>query len=469
MKYAPRDFASECPPPRIIGTETEHYLEPGGMQTKHIERSLDSLGIAHTASHSSTGKGTCCSNGARIYPEFGIEYASPECLGPLEAATADSDGMSIVDGITRNYRRTTLVKHYPVLRCSGTFSVNSGSTDSRGNHQNFLIPHPENNQRLDRLKAWLGSFLATRIIWDGAGMVVPDAYLLSQKADSIGEPVVCGYGSNRTQHGAKPLAGFLSVSQGAGADKVTPPWALIEVRCADAHMSKAQIYSSLAITSLALRLDEQGIINETSIGEFTIKNPVQALRDLNGRHGRGKLQLESGGVTTALGLQEHYAEAILKMAEKIELPKDEQAAAEKYLRLCDNLGRYASECDLDLLVPDIEWATKLICMRKKYGEKAPAGDLINALAFDYQWHKIDERSVGLKVYEKLGQPRPSLAGALKAAPPTTRAAARGQAIASGQCTQAGWNKIIVKGREIRLDDYWDPELPEQAKQKALVA
>ncbi len=443
MKYTPRDFASECPPPRIIGTEVEYHVQPDDVWgNKEIAAGLSLLGLRNVGGY--------YSNGARVYQYSGIEYASPECLGPRSAAAAEFAGMALIKKLT-----DTKEKLFPVLRNSGAYSVAAGKVNTRGYHQNFLVPLPEEDKQ-EQLKAMISAFLATRIAWDGAGLATPGGYLLSQKAPGIGAPVINGGEINRTVHGEKPLAGFFRWGKDSDVmDKIGGGWALLEVRCADPHMSISQTYASLAITSLALRLFEQRIINEHNLTDFALKDPVKSLHQINTQMGRGKIELESGNSTTALGLQKRFGDAILQLAEKtdLHLPSDEQAAASKLTTMCDSLE--GTE-ELKPLVPGIEWATK------KYYSDKKTGSLKEELAFDLKWHRIDERSVGLttykKLYEKLGIGEPNSAWQSDSKP-KTRAAARGAAIASGKCTSANWNHLTVDGLGVDLKDYWDSELP----------
>lgn len=446
--YRTEDFASASPPPRIIGTEMEYHFQPESINPKVIAKRLGQLGLSLIGQYSS--------NGARVYPEFGIEYASPECLGPSQAATADFTGMAIINHLT-----SEKATEFPILRLSGSFNPNTKTGDSRGYHQNFLTPLPSSGADQELVMSVLSSYLATRIIWDGSGMSTPDGFLLSQKAPGIGRPVERGFG-NRTEHGKKPLAGFLA-ADGNASDKVTKDWALVEVRSADAHMSKTQAYASLAVTSLVLRLLEQRVINHHNADRFIINNPIGSLRALNREQGRSALQLASGKKTTAQGLQERLATAALSLTERVRLPDDEIVAARRYLDLCQKLKQLS---DCRALARDVEWAAKKFFIKQKYGEN-PLD--IDATAFDLQWHRIDDKSVGLRVYKKL-DPWMSLEedGATRLEPPKTRAAARGAAIKSGICKDVSWNRIVLNnGEPIQLDDYWSSELPPVA-QKLIV-
>ena len=447
----------------------EYHVQPGiAPDSATLEQRLAAMGIVLVEQY--------CSNGARIYPEFGIEYAAPECAGPAEATDFDFDGIRIIRQVTNSKaplppgqkrpkqdeaeERQGGVKQFPVLRHAGSFNPNTNTIVTRGYHQNFLTPYPESDRKLALLKAVVGSFLATRIIWDGSGFATNQGYLLSQKATGIGAAVVTGYG-DRTKHGSKPLAGFLG-SGGSAADKITPGWALIEVRCADPHMSKTQGETSLAAVSLAMRLVERGIINGNNADDYILGNPVAALHLINKNFGRPSLDLASGKFETALGLQQRYLAAMHDMVEIGDIPEDELIAIPRLDTIFEHMGGLALHegASLGPLVKDVEQAAKFYYLTKKFGENACRDRLKLAAAFDMQWHRIDDRSVGLTVYNNL-DPKNLDPSNGKSAPADTRAAARGKAIASGKVHKVGWNvAAMTDGNIHEFIDYWDPELHE---------
>src|SRR6202034_3639969 len=178
----------------------------------------------------------------------------------------------------------------------------------------------------------------------------------------------------------KPLAGFLGPGSDA-KDKVSGEWALVETRSAEAHMSKAQVFMSLAATSLALRLIEQDVINDSNVNDFVIREPVKSHHTINKQFGRGLLRLESGKFATARSLQERYAEEMLQMAETIELPEDELRAAERLLNICQRLSKLTLPDDLAAHILDAEWAAKLYFLLSLYGENVLTEKIKEAVAF----------------------------------------------------------------------------------------
>jgi len=342
--------------------------------------------------------------------------------------------------------------------------VKTGQLAGLGYHQTTLIPYPRNRVTRKRWEAVIATHLVTRIIWDGSGLVTDAGYLLSQKAPGIGRSVVNKLDGDRTTHGKKPLACLLQPGNSA-SDKIHTGWGILETRCADSHMSLSQSYMSLASISLVERLLEHNLINNRNIDKFVIENPVKSLHKINRNMGGGSLRLISGKCTSALGVQEQYADAISQMIEIVELPDDEQRAAERYIRICQKLRAFRNDSDLAILGPDIEWADKLYRIQLLLGENAVHDMLYQAVAFDLQWHRTDDRSIGLKVYDKrdpLHQDRQTHDAITS--PPNTRAAARSKAIRNGDFSFAGWGEGCNRqGNPIVLANFWDPELPENAQ------
>lgn len=457
--YTPADFRSETPPKRIIGTEMEYYVLPSErreLQEDEFIRCLAHQGII------AVDEGYA-SNGARIYPdEDNIEYASPEAAGPKHAAEADFGGIPVVRKLAQSLSEEWDVPlGFPILRSAGTYFPGNRSINGRGYHENYLMPEPRNAVELKLLKDVFGSFLATRSIWDGAGLVTNEGFLLSQKAPDVGAEVKDNTG-NATGDGNKPLASILTPSVGAG-DKLTGRWALAEVRSGDSHMSRTQTYMKFAVTSLVLRLIEQEVINADNAADYTFRKPNEKIFIANHHFGQKRIALKSEDMVNSQQHQLRFAEAIMDMAQMIELPEDERIAAERFLGLCQKLGKLTIPDDIKPLVPDVGWATKLHAMRLKYGEDVLKSHFTEAVAFDLQWHSIDDRSPGLRTYDRFDPWHVGLAnGEISSLGlPNTRAAARAQTIGRGDCVLANWNFVTIDGmKPVVLYDYWDPALPE---------
>lgn len=462
--YEPIEFRYEAPPVRLIGLEMEYHIQCGQFKSEEIKDGLLGQGIASS--------GSFTSNGARVYPDVGhIEYATPECLGPWQATAADHAGMAIINKLvtdkiskgTANYQ-----EGLPALRITGSYNPEPEEDDdcdddgftSNGYHENYITPTPEDSSRLEVFKQVVGSFLVTRMIWNGNGLVA-DKYLLSQKAPGIGEVVTDHYGS-RCAHGKKSMAGLLSAD-----DKTPIGYSLLEVRHADSHMSRFCTFVGLAATSGFLRLLEQGVINPNNADDYILKSPLGTMRTLNENFGRGKFRLASGKITTALSLQTRFAEKILELSGEVKLPKDEILGAEELLKTCQTLREInPKDPDPSALVRRVEWAAKYCLLQKKFGVNMFGANLKGAISYDRKWHSLshrldDKQAEQWKKLDPFYNQFESDIQTFKSIPPFSRAFARGAAIEGGVCSHADWNTLTMpNSKSVKLDDPYDTELNE---------
>ncbi len=473
----PAEFGSNTPRPS--GTEVEYHVQEGRKlpEATRIEY-LQEIGIAIVS--------TFLSNGGRLYEYDGLELCTPECTNPKTTAKAEFKGIDIMRAVTnipkisaeewatmsKEQRAFEQKRQFPVLRLSGSYDPKEDRVNTRGYHQNLLFPWPKDVAKVQRLKRVMDSYLATRLIWDGAGMPVKGNYLLSQKAPGIGATVtVENYGS-RTAHGNKPLAAMHNGnnSHEGARDKLSPGWGLLEIRSADVHMSQTRTFVSLAGTSLLMRLVEQDYINEDNEHEFIIaEDPIETLHELNKNHGRGLLTHTVNGETktiTAAGLQEYYFTAALNFGEREPLHESELTAGHELVRINQKLGSFLVDKALRPLVRDVEWAAKEHYLGLEQAHKQYTGDNIaqqkleDAAWYHLLWHSADEDSIGLHKYAKL-DPLHQMPD--EAIDPASRAVARGAAVASGRFEDITWNKLTRDYKTIiHLDDYWRTDLPKPA-------
>lgn len=314
--------------------------------------------------------------------------------------------------------------------------------------------------------AMIGSFLATKTIWNGNGLVA-DSFLLSQKADGIGVGVIMNIHS-QVDHGQKPLATYHTNNDMAN-DKISSGWAVLEARYSDTHMPRFCTFVDVAATSAAMRLYEQAVIHPGNIDEFSLAEPVLALRHINRNFGRGSFYLGSGKRTTALSLQMKFLETYLELAESgtIDLPDDEIQGTKEAYRNCELLkGINLKDPDLTPLVRRVEWASKYALLLKKFdGSMFEGKNHQAAITIDRGWHGVDQRINGEKAHKwQLLDPMynelEAEVQALVLSPPNTRAAARAEAIEAQQCSSVRWDSLLMEpnGQPVSLGDYWDPTL-----------
>ena len=468
----PSAFIGPTPPERIIGTETEYASNDlVRLRGEPLGPALNHLG--YNTTRDTAGTGHFVDSGARVYFDMGklLEVATPEARGPLEATIVDFAGMSIINRLGV-YQATggpePLGTTTPAYRISGSYMPATSTEPPEyvtvGRHGNYLLPRPGNDETNLMFREVLSAYIATRAIWDGCGIVM-GRYGLSQKTPGIGVTVLNGHG-HRTVEGGKPMGELLGPQDG----KFTPGWTIFEDRSVDAHMSRMGTLLSVGAVSLVLRLLEQGIINQYNADDFTLREPIGVLKNTNYHFGKGVFDLESGAKSTAAELQQRFIEAMSMMAssEDRRLPDSEIGVAERLQKLSPKLSELdRKDPDYEVLSPEVEWATKLHYLRTKYGEDfCNKKTLVEAVAFDRQWHQTDEKSIGQLVYKRLDPDAKQLDEPIeyfRTHPPQTRAAARSRLLSSAACTLADWNLVKLVGsapsEAIELDDPYSSRLP----------
>lgn len=388
--YSRQEFFQDSPPPRLIGVEMEYQAD-----TILDKANEPRLGDVYADMGLQPPGGVIRQfmlNGSRIYKDVGhYEYATPECLGPWQAAAADHAGAKIVTKITQ--RLTKDPDHYqPPLRRTGGVCVDMNDPGSpkrlvtRGYHENYLLPYSDSNQRVQLLRTALVSHLATRQIYNGNGMITTP-YTLSQKASGIGQGLTIGYG-NRVQEERKPMVGVLD-----GADKVRGGYSLAEVRYADSHLRPRSTFLALGSTSLVLRMIELGVISRHNVGEYSFRCPLMVM-ERTARIVGGKDTMTTTYEThddkneSPLSLQRKLAEKAMQLCEDRNLPSDEHLAAEEWVKVVDKLSKLDSNYDdLSPVMDQVEWAVRYHYARQKFGDNLNY-DNYSALAYDILWDSI---------------------------------------------------------------------------------
>lgn len=380
------------------------------------------------------------SNGAKIYPDLGkhIEYASAEAAGPLDATASDWAGVNIMQSIQRDKDRA------PVARRSATIDPMYGETHTKGRHENFMIIDPMNGYDAGRMfRGVMSAFLVSRGVITGAGFATGGSFLTTQKAVGIGQDVVLGYGDRRTTEGSKPLGGISTQS-----DRRFGRFTVLETRHADPHMLPYADFITLAITSLALRTIEHGLIHPGNAENYTLADSIKALEvvDNPARLNNDELVLDNGESISAVGLQLRFARAALALMHQdgMRLPRDERYAIHEWLSLCGELGKIKelNRLSLRVLLGKIEWASKLMLMER-------IEDPEKAIEFDLQWSSLDEGSLGAKVVQRrLLHPTGAVqkrAAHYEMCPPQTRAQKRTrlQSLPQHRTKSANWNSITL--------------------------
>ena len=265
-------------------------------------------------------------NGSRLYLDVGShpEYATAECDDIIDLVTHDKAGERVLEGLVVDAQQRLADEgvggeNYLITR-AGEF----------GNIADALIP-----------------FLVTRQLICGAGKVLQtprgSVYSLSQRAEHIWE----GVSSATTR--SRPIINTRDEPH-ADADR----FRRLHVIVGDSNMSETTTMLKVASTDLVLRLLEAGV----SMRDFTLENPIRAIRDISyDLTGRKAVKLANGRQLGALEIQEEYCARAVDYADRqgwLTPGSTAAAAAELWQRTLRAVRNEQHE----LIDTEIDWAIK---------------------------------------------------------------------------------------------------------------
>ncbi len=241
-------------------------------------------------------------NGARFYHDHGHpEYSTPECRSLRDLVVHDKAGEQIVAQAAQAYTQKT----------GRTVSLFKNNIDyhgmSYGCHENYLV---QRALPFAQLIAGLTPFLATRILFAGAGRVGSESepkinFQLAQRADFFTE--LC---SVDTLH-RRPL---INTRDEPHAD--ARRYRRLHVICGDANLSEYATALKVGTTALVLAILEAGYGPPG-----TLKNPVATLQRLSHDESqRWLVELEEAGTIPAIEIQRAY----LRAAQELLRGRDEE-------------------------------------------------------------------------------------------------------------------------------------------------
>lgn len=429
--------------PRIIGLEVEYGLSGVCQDGTRIDDATLGAAVFDRIHRRHGQSDTFIENGGRIYLDVGNhpEYATPECINPLDAITYERAGMAIMAHLVAQ-AQTRLEGAYdqPV-----SLRLLRNNVDAKGNswgyHENYSITRQSDYQRIVSL---LLPFLASRQIISGTGSLtqLPSGeirYLMSQRAMHI----AAGINSETTQK--RP---FINDRDETHADPSR--WRRLHVIGADTPMNEYQAWLCLAITTLVLDVIEAGAVWR----EFNLANMGQALRtiaaDLTCRQ---RVELEGGRAASALDIQWAYAERIGQWIDAGNGTKANRHILDEWTKTLQGI-----ETDPMGMTDRLDWPLKYqMLLEYKARHQLSIRDARLAL-IDQEYHNCDmdrglfwRAQAGWRTVQCIRPEEISLA--MTTPPYNTRAHLRGRFIeAATQARvpwQAGWAHVEAAG--IRLD------------------
>ena len=378
-------------------------------------------------------------NGSRIYLDVGShpEYATAECDDLVQLISHDRAGERILEDLIVDAEQRLLSEGI-----QGDIYLFKNNTDSHGNsygcHENYLISRIGDFSKITDV---LVPFLVSRQLICGAGKVLNTVrgaeFCVSQRAEHIWESV-----SSATTR-SRPI---INTRDEPHADPER--YRRLHVIVGDSNMSETTTLLKVGSTELVLRLIEAGV----PMRDFTLENPIRAIRDMSrDRTGRATVALSNGRRISALDLQTEYFD---KVAEFVRRDNLGTPTVDRVLDLWERTLRAVAEDKLALVDTEIDWAIKHRLL-DRYAAKhdLPMSDPRIA-QLDLAYHDIrrsrglfpllERRGLATRVTDDL-----AIFRAKSVPPQTTRAKLRGDFI---RAAQEGRNDYTVDWVHLKLND-----------------
>ena len=398
--------------PRIMGSETEYTAQFIFRDDALLRKIIPERYILDDGY---TESDVWLTNGGRIYQDYGdlLEYATPECRSAQEVALHEQAGERLVVEMISQLSSMKLLKgeraaaykrsgYDLVLNRTGNILLEPMSAGHHENYATYLDPSTS-----AFVASALASYLATRPVWSGAGIVTTSGYAVSQKGSAI------DFTSSRTvDHGSK--TGFIYREDERR----------LEIRSGEGNMSPWQVVQKFALTSLILRLIENGKLPDKLL--VTPSDASSLLHHLSRPMSADDLRIVSKH-------QRSFAEEGLRFAEKHpDVPREEIAAAEAVIETTRQIDEFSRNADaLSLLSNRLDWAAKRAYMvsRGLKPQEISTANLV-AVSYDLRWEDVALGGIARRWYKKAMHTKPDEASIRRALhqPPATRAMARTDAI-----------------------------------------
>lgn len=372
-------------------------------------------------------------NGARLYVDHAHpEYSSPEVTNPLDGLRWDKAGELVMLGAVRQIADTP-----------GAAPINlyKNTTDNKGvsygTHENYLMPR---RVPFPQIVRGLIPFFVTRQIITGAGRVglgqngLTPGFQIGQRSDFFEVEV----GLETTLK--RPIVNTRDEPH-AAADKHRR----LHVIIGDANLCEVAGYLKLGMTSLVLRLIEDGVMPDLSVLE-----PVRTLHEVSHDPGlRQLVTLADGTRLTAIELQRRIHElAAAHVADRFGVDADAQTV--------DVLARWGDLLDRLAIDPlscarELDWVAKLRILQGFRDREGLDWGHVRLQAIDLQYADVRperglyHRLAAKGAVERLLDPA-GIAEAVEEPPADTRAYFRGQCLArfGEHVIAASWDSVIFE-------------------------
>lgn len=456
--YAPGATAENAPvfTRRIMGIETEYGLiatPSGGARALSPDEVARRMFHPVVEEYGSTNVFT--RNASRLYLDVGNhpEVATAECDSLSQLLAYERAGDRIVDDLAQKVEQQ--------LRDDGhheSVYLFKNNVDSAGNsygcHENYLVSRQVVLKDMGRA---LIPFLITRQLIAGAGMVrpargrEPAQFLLSQRADKVWD----GVSSATTR--SRPMINTRDEPHGDSSR-----FRRMHVIVGDSNMAEPTFALKVGSTQLVIEMLEAGF----GVPEFELVDPIAGIqavaRDCTGRT---ELALADGGSITALEVQERLCAKAREWLAEREDSGTPNAELRRVVDLWERTLDAIAAQDFSGVATEIDWVIKrklLGGFRDRLGGDWGHPKLAQV---DLTYHDIRP---GRGLYDALLRrgrvsrwiDEADIDKAVRKAPPTTRAALRGQFLAAarehGANTTVDWVRMKVNRPEPHTEEFLDP-------------
>jgi proteasome accessory factor A len=346
-------------------------------------------------------------NGARLYNDHGHpEYSTPECSDLRTLVAHDKAGERIVLDCAREYSAAT-GKFVQIVKNNSDYH---GA--SYGTHESYLLRREVERNLMVRN---LATFLATRILYAGAGKVGCEdkngkaEYQLSQRADFFNVLQSVDTLANR------PLVNTRDEEHGDARR-----FRRLHVIAGDANLSEYSTALRVGVTNLVVALCEKGWSTPVAI-----KDPVRAIKQLSrDEQYSWRVETDENETLSAIDVQRCY----LRAAQELELTGSEwildewqstlDALDDEPSQLADKLDWVAKKSLLDDFVESegLDWekdVSTLQSLELAYHDVDPQNSLFYGLLESGAMQTlVSEKEIEAAQFTPPNNTRASLRGAL---------------------------------------------------------
>ena len=369
-------------------------------------------------------------NGARLYVDHAHpEYASPECINPLQAALYDKAGEVVLARAAASAQM--------LLEDGQRLLIHKNNSDGKGNsygaHENYLMAR---ELPFGDIVRFFTSYLVSRQVFTGSGKVGSENgrptvdYQITQRADFFEEEV----GLETTLK--RPIINTRDEPHGDASK-----YRRLHVIIGDANMSEYQTFLKVGSAALVLAAIEDGAIPDP----LALADPVNTTWQVSHDTSLTKAyELADGGTVTAMDMQWQFHEWATKYARTVDLDPVFETVLDNWEEVLTDL-----ETDPVKTADRLDWTAKLNIINEYRQRDDLDWDDPKLSLLNLQYHDVDPaRGLSHRLVESGRMRRlfeqSAVEAAVEAPPPETRAYFRGECVAryADSLVAANWDSLV---------------------------